>query len=79
MFDIAPILNQPFSTFAIAKNAALREVEVTFADGNVIKTSMAAHLTDEQIKDYYKVGSEFNVGSGSKDKMVKVKSVKILK
>ena len=79
MFDISPMLNQPFSTFATAKNAGLREVEVTFSDGNVIKTNMAAHLTDEEIKNYYKVGSEFNVGSGPKDKMAKVKSVKILK
>ena len=58
---------------------ALREVEVTFSDGSTLGTNMAAHLTDEEIKDYYEVGSTFNVGSGEKDKMVKVKSVKILK
>lgn len=58
---------------------SLRSVEVTFADGSKLVTSMAAHLTDEDIKNYYKVGSSFNLGSGAKDKMVKVKSVKILK
>jgi len=57
---------------------ALREVEVTFSDGSKLETNMAAHLTDEEIKDYYKVGSSFNIGS-VKDKMVKVKSAKILK
>ena len=36
---------------------ALREVEVTFSDGSKLETNMAAHLTDEEIKDYYKVGS----------------------
>ena len=58
---------------------SLREVEITYSDGSKLATSMAAHLSDEEIKDYYKVGQTFNIGSGSKDKMVKVKSVKILK
>jgi len=58
---------------------ALREVEVLFADGSKIETNMAAHLTDEEIKNYYKVGSTFNLGHGEKDKMVKVKSVRIIK
>ena len=58
---------------------ALREVEVIFSDGSKIETNMAAGLSDEDIKDYYKVGTSFNLGKGEKDKMVKVKSVKIIK
>jgi hypothetical protein len=61
----------------IAKNA-LREVAVTYSDGTTITTSMAAHLSDADIKNYFRIGQEFNLGSGGKDKMVKVKSVKIL-
>jgi argininosuccinate synthase len=59
-------------------NEALREVEITFSDGSKLETNMAAHLTDDEIKDYYKIGSSFNIGT-VEDKMVKVKSVKILK
>lgn len=62
----------------ITKNAALREVAVTYEDGTTITTSMAAHLSDADIKNYFRAGREFNIGSGGKDKMVKVKSVKIL-
>lgn len=58
---------------------ALREVRVEFDDGSSLETSMAAGLTDEEIADYYKVGKTFNIGSGEKDKMVKVKRIKILK
>jgi hypothetical protein len=39
---------------------------------------MAAHLSDEEILDYYKVGKKFNIGSID-DKMVKVKKVNIIK
>jgi len=56
----------------------LRVVQVNFEDGSALTTSMAKGLSDDEIKNYYKVGSKFNVGSGEKDKMVKVKSVKIL-
>jgi len=40
---------------------------------------MAAGLTDKEIRDYYKKGRVFNVGAGAKDRMTKVKSVRILK
>ncbi|MFA5152995.1 MAG: hypothetical protein WC554_10575 [Clostridia bacterium] len=56
----------------------LREVEVIFDDGSIIKTSMATNLSDEEILDYYKVGKKFNIGSID-DKMVKVKKVNIKK
>ena len=54
---------------------ALRSVTVEFEDGDVINTNMAAHLTDADILDYYKVGKTFNLGNGDKDKMVAVKNV----
>ena len=56
----------------------LRSVKVTYSDGSQIETSMAANLSDQDIKDYFKVGKEFNIGSGGKDKMVTVKKVEIL-
>jgi len=56
----------------------LRVVEVTYENGDKITTSMAADLTDKEIKDYFEVGKEFNIGS-VKDLLSKVKSVKIIK
>ncbi|MBW2562138.1 MAG: hypothetical protein JRE40_14965 [Deltaproteobacteria bacterium] len=58
---------------------ALREVEVRFTNGNKLLTSMNARLTDAEIRAYYRVGRVFNVGVGAKDRMTKVKSVRILK
>ena len=56
----------------------LRSVKVSFEDGNVLSTNMASHLTDEEIKDYYEIGKEFNIGEGGNDKMSKVVGVEIL-
>ena len=58
---------------------ALRAVEVRFTNGDKLTTNMAAGVTNAEIKAYYKVGRVFNVGSGPKDRMTKVKSVRILK
>jgi len=58
---------------------ALRAVKVYFTNGDSLVTSMAAGLTDKEIRDYYKKGRVFNVGAGAKDRMTKVKSVRILK
>lgn len=67
------------------KNAAvgsvypkLRYVEVTYSTGDVIGTSMAAHLTDEDIYEYFKLGRVFNIGDGPKDKLAKVIDVNII-
>lgn len=59
-------------------NEKLRSVKVTYDNGKVITTSMAANLSDKQIKDYFKIGKQFNIGSGEKDLMAKVKKVEIL-
>jgi hypothetical protein len=56
---------------------ALREVEVTYSNKRKINTSMAANLSDSEIREYFKVGKRFNIGSGIKDKIAYVKSVKI--
>ena len=63
---------------ALNEKSKLRSVRVTYDNGDVISTSMAAHLSDKQIKDYFKKGKQFNIGSGGKDKMAKVKDVEIL-
>ena len=61
------------------KYPELRVVQVTYVGGETITTSMAGHLTNEDIKAYFKVGKKFNIGSGGKDKIKAVKSVQILK
>ena len=40
----------------------MRSARVTYSDGTVIRTSMAAYLTDKEIKDYFKIGKSFNIG-----------------
>jgi hypothetical protein len=59
----------------------LRAIKVTYSDGTEISTNMAAHLTDDQITDYFKVGSWFNLGDPydcCKDNMQKVVKTEIL-
>jgi len=60
------------------KYKALREVRVTFNDGDVIETNMAGHVTDEQILEYYKPGKIFNLGKGAQDYFASVQSVEII-
>lgn len=59
--------------------AGLRAVKVTFTNGDSFTTSMAAGLTNAEIKAYYKKGRTFNLGYAGKDRLTKVKSVRILK
>jgi hypothetical protein len=54
----------------------LRSVTVTYSNGHIITTSMAAHLTDQEIKDYFKIGKVFNIGC-IWDDLQTVKNVKI--
>ncbi len=56
----------------------LRSVRVTYENGDVMATSMAAGLTDAEMLDYYKPGSVFNVGRGPDDNMQTVAKVEIL-
>lgn len=45
----------------------LRSVTVEYSDGTTINTSMASHLSDEDIKNYYKIGKQFNLGNAKID------------
>lgn len=56
---------------------ALRHVTVEYSDGQKIPTSMAAHLTDEDIRNYFKVGKKFNLGKGEHDDVQTVVNVVI--
>jgi uncharacterized membrane protein YgcG len=56
----------------------MRAIKVTYSNGDTVTTSMAAHLTDEEMTDYFKVGKWFNIGSVY-DNMQQVVKAKILK
>lgn len=60
------------------KYPKLRAVKITYSDGTVINTSLAGHVSDSDIKKYFRIGKIFNVGN-VRDKLVKVKKVKIIK
>lgn len=51
----------------IKESSKLRSVTVEYSDGTKIDTSMAAHLTDDEIRDYYKIGKKFNLGNAPVD------------
>lgn len=61
-----------------AKRRGLRAIKVWLSDGTNYTTSMAAHLTDRQMLDYFAVGTWLNVGTGGRDKMVQVIRRKII-
>jgi len=50
----------------------LRSAKITYEDGTVINTSLAGHLTDKEIHNYFKVGLSVNLGSGENDNMQKI-------
>lgn len=56
----------------------LRCVEIHFSNGDIITTSMNANLTDEEIKNYFRIGRQFNIGSIS-DNLATVTNVIIKK
>jgi hypothetical protein len=55
----------------------LREVRVTYSDGRVINTSMAAGVTDAEIRAYYRIGSRVVIGMDEKE--VSISKVEILR
>ncbi len=57
----------------------LRAAKIIFDNGDSITTSLAANLTDDEIKNYYRIGRVFNLGNGELDLMAKVTEVIILK
>jgi len=62
----------------MGKYPELRVVQVNYEGGDTITTSMAGHLTNKEIQDYFKVGKKFNIGN-VKEKIRAVNSVVILK
>ena len=68
-----------FKNKAVAGIGQLREVKIYFANGDSLETNMSAKLTDQDIRDYYRIGRYFNLGSGDKDNMQPVVKVEILK
>lgn len=62
---------------SINESTKLRTVTVEYSNGQKIPTSMAAHLTDDDIRNYYKIGKEFNLGNGEYDNMQRVVGVEI--
>lgn len=45
----------------------MRAIKVTYSNGDVVSTSMAKHLTDKEMLDYFSIGKWFNIGSVSDD------------
>lgn len=41
----------------------MRSAKITYNDGTVINTSLNADLTDKEIREYFKIGRIFNIGS----------------
>ena len=58
-------------------NETKPSVKVEFDNGETIETEVADNATDEDIKNYYSKGKEFNLGQGGRDRMAKVKSVSV--
>ena len=52
----------------------LRAIKVTYSDGSEIIASMASHLTDEEMLNYFEVGKWFNIGSNADNMQQVVKS-----
>lgn len=52
-------------------------VTITYDNGDVVTTDVNGNQTDDQIREYFKVGKEFNLGNGEEDKMAKVVKVDI--
>ena len=65
------------TTKKIMNEAKFKTVKVIYANGLSIETSVNPNLTDQEIKNYYKIGSTVNIGMGENDKITKIKSVEI--
>jgi hypothetical protein len=54
----------------------MRAVRVTFNNGYNLET--AINGTDQELKEYYAIGQEFNIGAGEDDLMARVIKMEIL-
>lgn len=56
----------------------MRTITVTYSNNDTITTSMAAHLTDADIRKYFAIGRTFNIGNGGNDLLAQVVRVDII-
>ena len=68
-----------FSDFVNEADKPKIPVNVTYENGEVVPTEVNADMTEDEIREYFKPGKEFNIGTGNKDNFQKVKSIEILK
>lgn len=61
------------------KSSKLRSVRIKYSNGDTVLTSMAAGITDNQIRTYFMIGRAFNIGDGPNDQIATVIDVDILK
>jgi len=54
----------------------MKSAKVTFDNGDYFTTSING--TDAEIREYYKIGRQFNLGDGPLDLMANVTSVELL-
>lgn len=54
----------------------LQYVKIHYSNGKSIKTEMNKNLSDKEIRNYFKIGKVFNIGT-TKDEMTKVTKVEI--
>lgn len=54
-----------------------KKVKVTYSNGDETTTSVNPSVSDEDIRNYFKVGSQVNVGLGPDDNMKTIESVEI--
>lgn len=67
MFDISPMLNQPFRTFAIAKNASPLEQKVK---KELMSWGNSEEDVDRLIKDYWRIVMRETVSESSSPKEI---------
>lgn len=70
------VVNQTTNYMSTVKSSSnLIDVTIKFDNGDIIETNVNGNRTDEQIKEYYKLGKTFNLGSGENDNLAKVVDV----
>jgi len=55
----------------------MKTVKVFLTDGDSYITDING--TDKEIKEYFKIGKIVNIGAGEKDKITRIKRIKIYK
>jgi len=66
----------PEDTLKLIQKKRFKTVDITYSNGSKIKTSVNGSVSNDELRDYYRVGSKRNIGS-DKDLIVTIKKVKI--